>query len=164
MSNRDEIEAAAARLHHHVRRTPILPLDHTELAADVTLKLEYLQHSGSFKARGAFNRLLTLDVPAAGVAAASGGNHGAAVAFAAHKLGMTATVFVPGPTPTAKLDRIRAYGATVVQEGSSYADALAACQAHQPGPAPSACTPMTTRRCWPDRARSRASSRPTCRA
>ncbi len=131
MSTRDEIEAAAARLDHHVRATPILPLDESELGACVTLKLEYLQHSGSFKARGAFNRLLTLDVPAAGVAAASGGNHGAAVAYAAHKLGIAATVFVPGPTPPAKLDRIRGYGATVIQEGAAYADALAACQAHQ---------------------------------
>ena len=131
MTTRPEIEAAAARLRHHVRRTPILPLDPAELDAAVTFKLEYLQHSGSFKARGAFNRLLTLDAAVAGVAAASGGNHGAAVAYAAQKLGMAATIFVPAATPGAKLDRIRGYGATVVQGGAAYADALAACQAHQ---------------------------------
>jgi threonine dehydratase len=131
MATRSEIEAAAMRLCRHVRRTPLLPLNHDELNATVSFKLEYLQHSGSFKARGAFNRLLTLEIPEAGVAAASGGNHGAAVAYAAHELGMAATIFVPAPTPAAKVDRIRAYGATVVQGGTAFAEALAACQSHQ---------------------------------
>ena len=97
----------------------------------MALKLEFLQHSGSFKARGAFNRLLTAVVPAAGVIAASGGNHGAAVAYAARQLGHAATIFVPGPTPGAKVARIRSYGAEIMQGGAAYADAWEACQTHQ---------------------------------
>ena len=81
------------------------------------LKLELLQHTGSFKPRGAFASLLTRTAPAAGVAAASGGNHGAAVAFAAMRLGIRATIFVPHITSPAKLDRIRAYGAELVVAG-----------------------------------------------
>jgi threonine dehydratase len=92
-------------------------------------KLESLQHSGSFKARGAFANLLMRDIPAAGVAAASGGNHGAAVAYAAQRLGVRATIFVPRIASPAKLARIRQYGADLVIEGASYADALAASEA-----------------------------------
>jgi threonine dehydratase len=94
----------------------------------VTFKLELLQHSGSFKARGAFANLLTREVPAAGVAAASGGNHGAAVAYAAMKLGVPAKIFVPSVSSPAKVKLIRDYGADLVVEGMRYADALAASQ------------------------------------
>src|SRR3954464_15300463 len=104
----------------HVRRTPVIEAD------GLTLKLELLQHSGSFKARGAFANLLTRKVPAAGVVAASGGNHGAAVAYAAQKLGMKARIYVPKVSSPAKIDRIRSYGAQLVVEGERYADALAA--------------------------------------
>ena len=95
----------------------------------LTLKLELLQHSGSFKARGAFTNLLTRAVPEAGVVAASGGNHGAAVAYAAMKLGKPAKIFVPSVSSPAKIARIRDYGADLAIEGDRYADALAASQA-----------------------------------
>ncbi len=95
-------------------------------ALPVDLKLEFLQHTGSFKTRGAFTNLLTHEAPEAGVVAASGGNHGAAVAFAAMKLGLPATIFVPSVTTQAKIDRIRSYGAELVIGGDRYADALAA--------------------------------------
>ena len=87
-----------------------------------------MQHSGSFKARGAFANLLLRNVPSAGVVAASGGNHGVAVAYAARKLGVQAAIFVPSITSPAKVDRIRAYGAETVVGGDGYADALAASQ------------------------------------
>ena len=90
----------------------------------MTLKLELLQHAGSFKPRGAFNRLLSAQVPDGGVIAASGGNHGAAVAYAARALGVRAEIFVPAITPKAKVDRIASYGAVVVQGGATYADAF----------------------------------------
>jgi len=90
------------------------------------LKLELLQHAGSFKTRGAFNNLLTRRIPPAGVVAASGGNHGAAVAFAANRLGVAARIYVPSVSSRAKVDRIRAYGADLVIGGDDYADALAA--------------------------------------
>ena len=93
----------------------------------VLFKMEFMQHTGSFKARGAFANLLRRDVPAAGVAAASGGNHGAAVAFAAQRLGHKASIFVPSIASPAKLDRIRSYGANLVVAGERYDDALRAC-------------------------------------
>src|SRR6266700_1447196 len=111
------------------RLTPVIAVDAAEfgLAANArTLKLELLQHSGSFKARGAFANLLTRDVPKAGVVAASGGNHGAAVAYAAMKLGKPAKIFVTSVSSPAKVARIRDYGADLVIEGDRYADALAA--------------------------------------
>ena len=92
----------------------------------LVLKLELLQHAGSFKPRGAFTNLLTRHVPAAGVVAASGGNHGAAVAYAAKTLGHKATIFVPSIASPAKLDRIRSYGAELVIAGERYVEALAA--------------------------------------
>jgi threonine dehydratase len=95
----------------------------------VTLKLELLQHSGSFKARGAFANLLMRKIPAVGVVAASGGNHGAAVAYAAMRLGVPAKIFVPTVTSPAKVARIRAYGAELAIVGDLYADALAASEA-----------------------------------
>jgi len=115
-----------------VRRTPVVEVDGAEFglpAHTLTLKLELLQHSGSFKARGAFANLLTRDVPKAGVVAASGGNHGAAVAYAAMKLGKPAKIFIPSISSPAKIQRIRDYGADLAIEGDRYADALAASEA-----------------------------------
>ena len=115
-----------------IRRTPVLEVDGAEFGLPghtLTLKLELLQHSGSFKARGAFANLLTRDVPQAGVVAASGGNHGAAVAYAAMKLGKPAKIFVPSVSSPAKVQRIRDYGADLTIEGDRYADALAASEA-----------------------------------
>lgn len=119
----------------YVRRTPVIRLEGRDLGLDLddlTLKLELFQHSGSFKARGAFTNLLTREVPPAGVAAASGGNHGAAVAYAAMKLGIPAKIFVPTISSPAKLQRLREYGANLVVTGERYADALAACEAWIP--------------------------------
>ncbi len=110
--------SAAERISKYVRRTPVIQ-DDLGGGATVTLKLELLQHAGSFKPRGAFNRLLTATVPASGVIAASGGNHGAAVAYAARSLGMVAEIFVPAGTPSAKIARIASYGARVVQGGEN---------------------------------------------
>jgi threonine dehydratase len=101
------------------------------IASPVALKLELLQHAGSFKPRGAFNRLLSALVPPNGVIAASGGNHGAAVAYAARCLGVTAEIFVPAGTPAAKVARIASYGARVVQGGATYAEALLASRERQ---------------------------------
>ena len=104
----------------------------------LTLKLEQLQHAGSFKARGAFANLMLRQVPAAGVVAASGGNHGVAVAYAAKQLGIPARIFVPTVASPAKIDRIRRYGAELVVTGDRYADALAASEtwAHSSGALP----------------------------
>ena len=116
----------------HIRRTPVVEVDGEDFglpAARLTLKLELLQHSGSFKARGAFANVLTRDVPEAGVVAASGGNHGAATAYAAMKLGKRAKIFVPSVSSPAKIQRIRDYGADLAIEGDRYADALAASEA-----------------------------------
>jgi threonine dehydratase len=127
------IAAAAARLMPYVRHTPIIEIDGGSLSLHYSakLKLELLQHTGSFKPRGAFNRLLSATIPAAGVITASGGNHGAAVAYAARSLGVPAEIFVPVSTPTTKVDRISGYGARVIQGGAAYADALAASRARQ---------------------------------
>lgn len=124
----DMIRSAHERIASHVRHTPILEGD-PGLApgASVVFKLEMLQHSGSFKARGAFNNLLSRSAPAAGVAAASGGNHGAAVALAAQRLGLPARIFVPEISSPVKIAAIRAKGAEVVVGGARYADAQAAC-------------------------------------
>lgn len=133
MIDRRTIEAAAGRIAPHIRHTPVLRLTPGEfgLACPVVLKLELLQHTGSFKPRGAFNRMLSAALPAAGVIAASGGNHGAAVAYAARALGVRAEIFVPEATPQTKLDRIAGYGARVVQGGAMYSEALAASRARQ---------------------------------
>lgn len=117
----------------HIRRTPVMHADMRDFggsALPVDLKLELLQHSGSFKARGAFTNLLTREVPEAGVVAASGGNHGAAVAYAAMRLGVPAKIFVPSVTSPAKAERIRSYDADLVIGGDRYADALAASEAY----------------------------------
>ncbi len=129
---REEIRAAADLIRPYIRRTPIMEIEGRDLglAVDrVTLKLEYLQHAGSFKSRGAFMNLLMHAVPPAGVAAASGGNHGAAVAFAAHRLNKPAHIFVPTVASQAKIDQIRSYGAELVVGGDRYADALETCNA-----------------------------------
>ena len=133
MTSRSDIAAAAARIKKYVRRTPLLRLDGPELGLEcpVTLKLELLQHAGSFKPRGAFNRLLSGKPPQSGVIAASGGNHGAAVAYAARALDLTAEIYVPTLTPPTKVARIASYGARVVQTGATYADALAASRDRQ---------------------------------
>ncbi|MER8885466.1 MULTISPECIES: threonine/serine dehydratase [unclassified Mesorhizobium] len=126
---RERIAAIEPRIRPFVRHTPVLRVDMADFgrpALPVDLKLECLQHSGSFKARGAFTNLLERPVPAAGVVAASGGNHGAAVAYAAMRLGHKATIFVPEVSPQAKLDRIRGYGAELIVGGARYAEALAA--------------------------------------
>ncbi|WP_049823342.1 threonine/serine dehydratase [Bradyrhizobium sp. WSM2254] len=130
---RERIAATEAVIRPHVRRTPLVVADLADFglpAAPITFKLEMLQHSGSFKARGAFANLLLRPVPEAGVVAASGGNHGAAVAYAAQRLGIPATIFVPDITSPAKAERIKGYGAKLVIAGSRYADALAASEAH----------------------------------
>ncbi len=126
---RPMIEAAAQRIVGHARVTPVMRLGTGAFGsdADVSLKLECLQHAGSFKTRGAFNNLLSLDLPAAGVAAASGGNHGAAVAYAARARGVKATIFVPEISPPPKIEAIRRFGAEVVIGGAQYDDAQAAC-------------------------------------
>jgi threonine dehydratase len=118
----------------HIRRTPVIEVDGADFglrSSQLTLKLELLQHAGSFKPRGAFTNLLMRDVPAAGVVAASGGNHGVAVSYAAHKLGKPAKVFVPRVASPEKMERIRGYGADLVVTGDRYADALAASQEWQ---------------------------------
>ncbi len=127
--NRDAIAATERLIRHHVRRTPVITVDAADFGLEprpLAFKLEFLQHTGSFKPRGAFVNLLTRKAPPAGVVAASGGNHGAAVAFAAMRLGIKAAIFVPKVTSPAKLDRIRAYGAELVVTGEVYAEALAA--------------------------------------
>ena len=130
--DRDRIAATERAIRPHIRRTPVVELGGAELGLDavtVTLKLEQLQHSGSFKARGAFSNLLTRTVPAAGVVAASGGNHGCAVAYAAMRCGVPAKIFVPSVASPAKVAAIRAFGADLVIAGDLYADALAASEA-----------------------------------
>ena len=126
---RERIAAREPRIRPYVRHTPVLRVDMADFdrpPLTVDLKLECLQHSGSFKARGAFTNLLERTVPKAGVVAASGGNHGAAVAYAAMRLGHKATIFVPEVSPPAKLERIRSYGAELIVGGARYAEALAA--------------------------------------
>ncbi len=127
--DRPAIAATHELIRPHIRRTPLLELEGDEIglgANRLLLKLELFQHSGSFKARGVFANLLSRDPPKAGVAAASGGNHGAAVAYAAGKLGVPARIFVPTIASPAKMQRIRDYGAELVVGGERYADALAA--------------------------------------
>lgn len=127
--SREQIQTAYPLIRPHIRRTPVIEIDGTDFGLEsvtLVLKLELLQHSGSFKARGAFMNLLSRDVPEIGVVAASGGNHGCAVAFTAMKLNQRATIFVPTVASPAKLDRIRSYGAELVITGDRYADALEA--------------------------------------
>jgi threonine dehydratase len=130
---RERIAAVERTIRPYIRRTPLVEVDAAEFglaSGRLLFKLELLQHSGSFKARGAFANLLLRKAPKAGVIAASGGNHGAAVAYAAQRLGVHATIFVPSISSPAKLERIRSYGAELVVGGERYADALAASEAH----------------------------------
>ena len=124
MSWQQEIDAAAARIAGHVVRTPVLSFDGFGLGQSVMLKLEQMQHTGSFKARGAFNSLLSLPVPEAGIVAASGGNHGAAAAFAASRLGHRARIFVPEMAGPSKIALIERSGADLTVVPGAYADAL----------------------------------------
>jgi threonine dehydratase len=128
MISRTEIQDAGRRIATHVRRTPVLALEEKAFGIDARIffKLECLQHTGSFKPRGAFNCILSSKIGEAGVIAASGGNHGAAVAYAAHKLGHRAEIFVPVITPKNKVDRLKQYGAAINITGNSYSEALAA--------------------------------------
>jgi threonine dehydratase len=129
MTTSADVHAAAARIAGHIRVTPVTEADPGTFppAARVWLKLEQLQHTGSFKARGAFNRILSAAeqgmIPATGVVAASGGNAGLAVAYAAARQNVAARVYVPTNAPAVKVDRLRAYGAEVVQAGSRYGEA-----------------------------------------
>ena len=129
MIDRDAIVRTAKAIAPFVRRTPVIEVEGVGLDYPVTLKLELMQYAGSFKARGAFANLLLRHVPAVGVVAASGGNHGAAVAYAAMRLGAPATIFVPAVTSAAKVERIRGYGARLEIGGDRYDDALRACTA-----------------------------------
>jgi threonine dehydratase len=127
--DRETIAVVERIIRPHIRRTPILETHGSDFGLDATslvFKLELLQHAGSFKARGAFANLLTRKIPTAGVVAASGGNHGVAVAFAAMKLGIPARIFVPSVASAEKVERIRSYGAHLEVIGDLYADALAA--------------------------------------
>jgi threonine dehydratase len=129
---RETIAATGDLIRPHIRRTPVVAASGADFGLPPTalhFKLELLQHAGSFKARGAFANLLMRQVPPAGVVAASGGNHGVAVAYAAMTLGFPAKIFVPSVASPAKIQRIRDYGADLVVGGERYADALAASEA-----------------------------------
>ena len=128
---REQIRAVHPLIRPHIRRTPVIEVDGSDFGLDfitIVFKLELFQHGGSFKARGAFTNLLTREIPDVGVVAASGGNHGVAVAFAAMKLNRPATIFVPSVASPAKVERIRRYGAELAIAGDRYADALEASQ------------------------------------
>ena len=132
---RERVADIEPAIRPYVRRTPVIGLDGRDFGlspVNLAIKLELFQHSGSFKARGAFTNLLTRAIPPAGVVAASGGNHGAAVAYAAMRLGIPAKIFVPHIASPAKLQRLREYGADLVVTGERYADAQAACEAWAP--------------------------------
>jgi threonine dehydratase len=128
---RFDVETAAERILGRVRKTPVQDLGPFALGGvpgELVLKLELLQYTGSFKPRGAFNRMLSAEVDETGVLAASGGNFGLAVAFAARQLGYRAEVYVPDSSPQVKIERIRRYGADVHVIPGFYADAAEACE------------------------------------
>jgi len=132
--DRAAISVVADIIRPHIRRTPVISVDAADFGLSaqgattsaLTFKLELMQHAGSFKSRGAFTNLLTRQIPASGVVAASGGNHGAAVAFAAKRLGVPARIYVPEISSPAKIARIKSYGADLVVGGARYQDAYAA--------------------------------------
>lgn len=127
--DREAIVDTEAHIRKYIRRTPVIDVDLADFGlvpGACTIKLEFMQHSGSFKARGAFANMLLRPVPKAGVVAASGGNHGVAVAYAAMKLGIPAKIFLPKVSSPAKIARIGEYGADLELGGDLYADALAA--------------------------------------
>ncbi|HTA70387.1 MAG TPA: threonine/serine dehydratase [Bryobacteraceae bacterium] len=126
---RERVTETERLIRPYIRRTPVFEVACADFGLDcsqLVFKLEFLQHTGSFKPRGAFTNLLLRKTPPAGVVAASGGNHGVAVAYAAMKLDKRATIFVPSVASRAKMERIRDYGAELVVTGDRYADALAA--------------------------------------
>ncbi len=127
----DEIAAAHARITPHVLRTPVAKVHLAGIDHPIEVKFEQMQHTGTFKARGAFNSLLSGEVPLAGIVAASGGNHGAAVAYAASQLGHNAAIFVPEMAGPAKIDLIRRAGADLRVVKGAYADALEAALAYE---------------------------------
>jgi threonine dehydratase len=130
---RERIAGTYEIIRPHVRHTPLIAVDTADFglpSAPLRLKLEFMQHAGSFKVRGAFANLLTREVPAAGVVAASGGNHGVAVAFAANRLKRKAAIFVPTIASPSKIELIRRHGAALHVVGDRYADALAASERH----------------------------------
>ncbi len=129
--DREAIEHTYPVIASYIRHTPIARIDGADVGlagVPLTIKLELMQHAGSFKARGAFANLLLREIPSVGVAAASGGNHGAAVAYAAKRRGVPARIFVPEVSSPAKIARIRSYGADLVITGQRYQDAYAASQ------------------------------------
>ena len=126
-----EIKAATARIAGHTQVTPVLQCQGFGLDIPIEIKLEQMQHTGSFKARGAFNTLLSQDIPAAGLVAASGGNHGAAVAYAANRLGHRARIYVPEMAGPAKIALIRNSGADLQVVPGAYANALELAQAYE---------------------------------
>ncbi len=127
---RRAISQAAQKIAPFIRRTPVIEVRVEGVSSPVTLKLELLQHSGSFKARGAFNTLVGAEIGGGGVATASGGNHGAAVAYVCRELGCKARIFVPENAPSAKVARIASYGAEIVKKGANYNEALGLCEAY----------------------------------
>ena len=132
MISPSQISATYRMIRPHIRKTPVVDVEGADFGIDparLTLKLESLQHAGSFKSRGAFTNLLTRQIPAAGVVAASGGNHGAAVAYAAMRRQVPAKIFVPSVASSAKIQQISDYGADLAISGERYADALAASEA-----------------------------------
>lgn len=126
-----EIDAAAGRIADHVLRTPVVEVRNGDLGFPIEMKLEQMQHTGTFKARGAFNTLLSKPVPKSGLVAASGGNHGAAVAFAARKLGHKARIYVPEMAGPAKIGLIKDCGADLQVVPGAYANALQLAQAYE---------------------------------
>jgi len=131
---RETIAATYEKIRPHIRRTPLVDADGADFGlpgVSLFFKLELMQHAGSFKTRGAFANLLLRDVPPAGIVAASGGNHGAAAAYAAMKRGVKARIFVPSISSPAKIARIRSYGVELEVGGERYADALAASEAYR---------------------------------
>ena len=149
---RVEVEEAAARIDGRVRETPVLELEPQALgsAEPVSLKLELLQRTGSFKLRGALSALRAIAAPRAGVVAASGGNFGVAVAVAARELGIPATIFVPEASPPAKVDLLREEATEVVVVGAYYDDALVASRERA---AQTGCARVASLRRSPDRRR-----------
>lgn len=136
MVDKKSIKNAYSLIKNHIRYTPIMDIDADEIMGDnnqnntINLKLELFQHAGCFKPRGAFYALLSEPVLPNQVAAASGGNHGAAVAYAAQKLGLKANIFVPKAAPKPKVDRIKDFGAHVLADGNNYQAAFENCQKH----------------------------------
>lgn len=128
MIERKDIEEASRRIDGYIRKTPVLKVrgEDVGINAELYLKLEYLQHTGSFKPRGAFNNILQSKVTSSGIIAASGGNHGAAVAYAAQKLGIRAEIFVPTISSPVKVERLKQYNANITITGRDYAEALEA--------------------------------------